>query len=171
MVSDLKKIAKSHSDDSIEIEENLNKNYYTLGDKKVCSKDYHALKTISSGKSFDPEIAYKNNRITIENRRVTRLMLKNYSWLEDITDSISELEMLTDLDISGAGVTSIDESISNLQNLKYVDISQNGRLKEIPESIGEISNLRYIWGLGCKDSVKEGLKKIKSKRPKVGVII
>lgn len=92
-------------------------------------------------------IEYKHS-ITIENKSIVQIMLKDQGLIE-IPSSITKLLSLKSIDVSYNQIITIPEFLTNLEELEHLDLSFNS-IKEIPESIGNLKNLRKLYLRGNK---------------------
>ena len=64
-------------------------------------------------------------------------------FIKVLPESIGELYNLSYLDLSNNSLTTLPESLFNLSNLKYLDCSNN-RLKRVPDSIRNLESLEHL---------------------------
>jgi len=94
---------------------------------------------------WEHEIFFDENEMLflVEDKKVVRLSVHDKK-LTSIPESIENLENLLQLDLSGNQLESLIESIGNLSILDFLDL-RNNRLKSLPESIGNLKNLEYLY--------------------------
>ncbi len=96
-----------------------------------------------------------------EDHRVKRKMLKTLRTqctdLDTLPD-LGELESLEDLSIQWGEFKKLPDSICNLKYLKKLKIDGCPKLKSLPEQIGSIKTLEFIWVANCGlESIPESL--------------
>ncbi|MHA1478875.1 MAG: leucine-rich repeat domain-containing protein [Promethearchaeota archaeon] len=84
-----------------------------------------------------------------------------HSTLTELPDSIGNLKLLRELEISFAKLCSIPESIGNLSSLEYLSLL-NTEIGTLPDSIGNLKSLRELNILHTK--IKKLPKSIKKKK-------
>uniref|UniRef100_A0A8R7P997 Uncharacterized protein n=1 Tax=Triticum urartu TaxID=4572 RepID=A0A8R7P997_TRIUA len=70
--------------------------------------------------------------------------------MQKLPDSVCQLRQLGYLNLSGCSwLMTLPESFGGLLNLRYINLSRCSRLMTLPESFGALLNLRYINLSGC----------------------
>ena len=70
-----------------------------------------------------------------------QLPLSNF---EKLPDTIGKLTSLRELTIDSTILELLPNSLGNLKNLLFLQITHNEKLEQLPESIGELNNLREL---------------------------
>ena len=93
-------------------------------------------------------------RAKIQEAKDKKLKELDLSWystdymLEGIPVEIFELEQLEKLDLRNNNIKEIPKEISQLKNLKYLDLIENQKLTKIPREISRLPNLVFL-GVPC----------------------
>ncbi|KAG5227226.1 disease resistance protein [Salix suchowensis] len=81
--------------------------------------------------------------------KLRTLGLSNF-WFENLTElMIGNLKHLRYLDVSGSCIEKLPESISSLQNLQTLDLSDCFRLSMLPKKMKDMKSLIYLDLTGC----------------------
>lgn len=90
---------------------------------------------------------YQWNGVTVENSRVTQLMVTGNNLAGTIPASIGQLDALTHLDLGGNNLTGeLPVEIFNLTSLHTLGLANNGTLTgSVPAELGNLVNLRRLW--------------------------
>ncbi|KAL6144975.1 hypothetical protein ACLB2K_055664 [Fragaria x ananassa] len=67
---------------------------------------------------------------------------------------ISQLKSLRSLNLSENSIIEVPKEIGGLIHLRYMDLSENYQLKELPDSLGDLYNLQTLRLVGCSELVK-----------------
>ncbi|XP_062013177.1 putative disease resistance protein RGA4 [Rosa rugosa] len=63
--------------------------------------------------------------------------------------AISQLKCLRSLNLSRNSIEELPEEMGELIHLRYLDLSENHRLKKLPDSVGNLYNLQTLCLTGC----------------------
>ncbi|HYG03930.1 MAG TPA: T9SS type A sorting domain-containing protein [Chryseosolibacter sp.] len=90
---------------------------------------------------------YQWHGVTVENGRVSQLMLTGNNLIGAVPASIGQLDALTHLDLGGNQLTgALPVELFNLTNLHTLGFAGNGQLTgAIPVELGNLVNLRRLW--------------------------
>ena len=143
--------------ESLSIENNpLTQNSYKILEQlenrgvKIECAEYLKLKVRYKGKAITPEekvllealekvITQEIPELKIEKEHVRSLSLSGKG-LTTVPDSITNLTWLESLDLSSNQLTTLPEAIGNLKALKFLNIDGN-KITSLPESIGKLKSL------------------------------
>ncbi|KAG8650155.1 putative disease resistance protein RGA3 [Manihot esculenta] len=95
---------------------------------------------------------YDYNELFIyKNLRCLRAYDVSYCSIEKVDSRIKMLKHLRYLDVSGNGkLRALPNSISSLLNLQVLNVTYCQELKELPKDIKKLVNLRHLYCRGCK---------------------
>lgn len=69
-------------------------------------------------------------------------------------EAFSQLKCLRTLNLSGNYINEVPKEIGGLIHLRYLDLSNNYKLKELPDSLCDLYNLQTLRLTGCRQLVK-----------------
>ena len=75
-------------------------------------------------------------------------LMLNYSNLKKFPASISKLNKLKGLSIEASNIHQLPPEISSLRELSYLNLRNNGRLKDLPLEIKYLKNLKLFRCFG-----------------------
>jgi len=64
--------------------------------------------------------------------------------IKEVTDKFPELKNIKHLDLRGCKLTNVLDYVKDFKDLEYLDVSMNEIDTELPESLNELENLKYI---------------------------
>ena len=122
----------------------------------VVEKDYRALVALydsTNGENWDNNDYWLSDStvnkwygITVENHRVTEIVLNNNNLSDSIPSEIGNLTNLSSLNLRSNYLSGeMPPEIGNLTNLTSLRLSNNELNGSIPQKIGQLSNLKYFY--------------------------
>ncbi|XP_030493519.2 putative disease resistance protein RGA3 [Cannabis sativa] len=95
---------------------------------------------------------FMNQEIEVRNMRSMVVPFQSLQWIRgyqllDIT--VSRFIFIRTLDMHGLGINRVPSSITNLKLLKYLDLSENEDITELPHSITKLLNLQTLKLSSC----------------------
>jgi len=82
-------------------------------------------------------------------RMRTILCFNGYNYKIDCDELFSSFKFLRMLDLSGRNLDSVPSSIGELKHLRHLDLSGNGIMKKLPDSITSLHNLQTLRLYRC----------------------
>lgn len=87
------------------------------------------------------QLEFQGESVVVVSSRETRDMQR---WRQNMP-SLAKFPHLTELDLhKNRYITSLDPSVTTLAQLKILRLSQCSRLRELPASIGSLTNLQVV---------------------------
>lgn len=89
----------------------------------------------------------------LENKKHFIKLILNHNGLTEIPTSISRLTKLITLDLSFQDFKTLPDEITQFPNLSYLRVAKNRSLTELPENIGNLSDLEILEFAGTNVSI------------------
>ncbi|XP_019254655.1 PREDICTED: TMV resistance protein N-like isoform X2 [Nicotiana attenuata] len=90
---------------------------------------------------------------SIQMKSLTQLKISNCPKLDTFPEINGDIHSLEELTIQFTGIRELPSSIGDLSNLEYLNLKGCEDLVSLPSSIGDLSNLEYLNLKGCEDLV------------------
>ncbi|KAL9259701.1 putative disease resistance RPP13-like protein, partial [Drosera capensis] len=73
-----------------------------------------------------------------------RVLCLDGGWIDELPDTIGDLRLLRRLEVQFSNIKELPASLCNLSNLRYLDCTSCNRLQELPDRIGNLVSLQYL---------------------------